>query len=93
MSQMKNPKEKALELVDKYRSFSYSIIIELQNNEVKYFNGLPAGTTAKQCALIAVEEQLKLIDDMIPTLSSEFKDLCLYKAQELLNIKSEIEKL
>jgi len=52
------PKEKAKELVDKFREFSYVDYEHQESHED--FNLL---FNSKQCALICVYEQIKLIND------------------------------
>ena len=82
------PKEKAKELVDKFRDYAYSyeLVDELEDTE---------DWNAKQCALICVDEIVKILMN----LRGEFMDLknISYSKTESLEywqeVKQEIEKL
>jgi hypothetical protein len=69
------PKEKAEELVHKFKKYSY---YPKTNNDMLFVNEL--NNNAKQCALIAVEQILEVIDS---NYDYEYWD----------EVKSEIEKL
>jgi hypothetical protein len=74
------PKEKAEELVDKFRIISYG----------KY--SIPTKNKAKKCALIAVDEiiiQWEYIDTYLSDLGGELNPNLKY----WYNVKQEIEKL
>jgi len=66
------PKEKAIELIDKFENETYSLI---------------QGQLSKQCALIAVEEILKAVDN--PDEKYSMKDSVDYWQE----VKQEIENL
>jgi hypothetical protein len=51
---MSNPQEKAIELIDKFRDYSDARFNDKNNLSTEY--------SAKQCALIAVDEILEAID-------------------------------
>jgi hypothetical protein len=75
------PKEKAEELVHKFKKYSY---YPKTNNDMLFVNEL--NNNAKQCALIAVDEILDLIDTIY---DYDREELDPYWKQ----VKQEIEKL
>jgi len=81
---MNSPKEKALELVEKYK-----IIIADDVVDMKIIYGTLTNKLAKQCALIAVDE---LISISLP--SSEFGGVITNNTTEYWNdVRNEINKL
>lgn len=76
-----NAKEKAVELVEKFRLHASHPIEE---NETNYYH-------QKQCALIAVDEMIKQNGELY--LNGIDKDYYTKKNSELFELKSEIEKL
>jgi hypothetical protein len=81
---MNSPKEKALELVEKYK-----IIIADHVVDMKIIYGTLTNKLAKQCALIAVDE---LISISLP--SSEFGGVITNNTTEYWNdVRNEINKL
>jgi hypothetical protein len=71
------PKEKAIELIDKFNQFTIKQLMYHKNGKTKEYYG-----DAKQCALIAVDEILNNIID-------DDKQILNYWQQ----VKQEIEKL
>jgi hypothetical protein len=81
---MNSPKEKALELVEKYK-----IIIADDVVDMKIIYGTLTNKLAKQCVLIAVDE---LISISLP--SSEFGGVITNNTTEYWNdVRNEINKL
>ena len=79
------PKEKAIELIDKFNNHTVKELVYLKNGKV-----IEGKTEAKQCALIAVDEILEalgyksLSDSPYTTLEAR---------QYYLQVKQEIENL
>ncbi len=73
-----NPKEKAVELVDKYRNYIVSFLSDAMKDK-----------NAKICALIAVEEIISAIPTQPSKNESERIDAIMY----WINVKQEIEKI
>jgi hypothetical protein len=77
------PKEKAIELVDKYKNISISFVDSIEGTCDTYINN----EDAKECALIAVNEILK---------DTKLQDLTPYQHGRTAywqEVKQEIEKL
>lgn len=55
------PKEKAKELVEKYRDVSISFVDSIEGTCDMYINN----EDAKECALIAVDEMIKELDELL----------------------------
>jgi hypothetical protein len=77
------PKEKAEELVDKFHIKVYVSFIE--NSIPSVINALMLYNSAKQCALIAVDELIKLYEILKPHRG--------FKISYWDEVKQEIEKL
>jgi hypothetical protein len=80
------PKEKANELVNKYlRTYPIydnpTVVISYTNNE------------AKQCALIAVDQVIEILDVVCESKSYDPFEAPMYDLKEWKQIKEEIEKL
>jgi hypothetical protein len=76
------PKEKAKELYYKYWNMLYELNERVIPDEIS--------EQAKQCALICVDEELKLIHRISHQLDN---DNYIFIIEELLELKQEIEKL
>jgi len=89
---MSNPKEKAIELVDKFKAHASWHEFELVSEEICLSN-------AKQCALIAVDEMIEQNGELylINVSSDDFaiQTIDYYKSKNafLFDVKTEIEKL
>jgi len=59
---MNTPKEIAIELVDKFYSKISGVPINVISKMIMTFNSDSHFKTAKECALIAVDEILKILD-------------------------------
>jgi len=77
------PKEKAEELVHKFKKYSY---YPKTNNDMLFVNEL--NNNAKQCALIAADEILSDYKNYLLHENTEYKGLMYWK-----QVKQEIEKL
>ena len=71
------PKEKAIELVDKFNNHTVKELVYLKNGKV-----IEGKTEAKQCALIAVDEILEITKHESPSAYVYY-----------MQVKQEIEKL
>jgi hypothetical protein len=72
------PQQKALQLIEKFENYSFMDI----DKRISSFN------SAKQCALIAVDEMIVLIGEIAHTADEYYLN-----RNELLEIKQEIENL
>lgn len=87
------PKEKAEELINKYLS--------LEDTQAVFGGNLMFANEAKQCALIAVENEYNALRELLFNLRStgviENEKVYLFRLQELIDleeeVKQEIEKL
>jgi hypothetical protein len=77
------PKEKAEELVHKFKKYSY---YPTTNDDVLFVNQL--NFNAKQCALIAVDEMLNEYPSQVPKDSYEMERHLYW-----IEVKNELEKL
>ena len=84
------PKEKAIELIDKFNNHTVKELVYLKNGKV-----IEGKTEAKECALIALDELIKYHDDLMDVvryeLPSNIVAVIPYKYWE--DVKKEIEKL
>ena len=80
------PKEKAQELVDKFNNVEIYISIEPTDIECQIKH--TEGDAAKQCALIAVDEIIKLLVDLSDGDFTYIKEVMYYQ-----EVRQEIEKL
>ena len=76
------PKEKAIELIDKFNNHTVKELVYLKNGKV-----IEGKTEAKQCALIAVDEILKAVDNPDETY------LMKHSVEYWSQVKQEIENL
>lgn len=92
---MKTPKEKAKELVFIY----YSLISGMELNFIYKLSYLPKGDkhfeTAKECAIICIEEKIKYANDLFCFFTNESPMYYIIKSSidRQIEIKQEIEKL
>ncbi len=80
------PKEKAQELVDKFNNVEIYISIEPKDIECKIKH--TEGDTAKHCALVAVDEIIKVLVDLSGDSFTYVNDVIYYQ-----EVKHEIKKL
>ena len=80
------PKNKAQELVNSYR-------IILMNEDTECGNEILCTSIAKQCALIAVDQVIKMLDVVCESKSYDPFEAPMYDLKEWKQIKEEIEKL
>ncbi len=80
------PKEKAQELVDKFNNVEIYISIEPKDIECQIKH--TEGDAAKQCAIIAVDEMIKLLVDLSGDSFTYVNDVIYYQ-----EVKHEIKKL
>jgi len=80
------PKEKAQELVNSYR-------IILMNEDTECGNEILCTSIAKQCALIAVDQVIEMLDVLCESKSYDPFEAPMYDLKEWKQIKEEIEKL
>ena len=76
------PKEKAIELIDKFNNHTVKELVYLKNGKV-----IEGKTEAKQCALIAVDEILKAVNNPDETY------LMKHSVEYWSQVKQEIENL
>ena len=80
---MTNEEKKARELIDKFENYSF---IDIDQK-------ISAFQTAKQCALICVEDEINLFRELIVDLHLDDNEIALKKYRELKTIKQIIEQL
>ena len=80
------PKNKAQELVNSYR-------IILMNEDTECGNEILCTSIAKQCALIAVDQVIEILDVVCESKSYDPFEAPMYDLKEWKQIKEEIEKL
>jgi len=80
------PKNKAQELVNSYR-------IILMNEDTECGNEILCTSIAKQCALIAVDQVIEMLDVLCESKSYDPFEAPMYDLKEWKQIKEEIEKL
>jgi len=80
------PKNKAQELVNSYR-------IILMNEDTECGNEILCTSIAKQCALIAVDQVIEMLDVVCESKSYDPFEAPMYDLKEWKQIKEEIEKL
>jgi len=80
------PKNKAQELVNSYR-------IILMNEDTECGNEILCTSIAKQCALIAVDQVIEMLNVVCESKSYDPFEAPMYDLKEWKQIKEEIEKL
>ena len=82
------PKEKAIELVNKFRDFADGI-----DSETDRFSPNIEKKNAKQCALIAVDESINILDEICKSSGYDPFESPLYNLKYWKEVKQEIELL
>ena len=80
------PKEKAIELVDKFNNHTVKELVYLKNGKV-----IEGKTEAKQCALIAVDEMINYFSK--ESFMMAYPEIAISELEYWQEVKQEIEKL
>ena len=80
------PKEKAIELVDKFNNHTVKELVYLKNGKV-----IEGKTEAKQCALIAVDEMINYFSKELFMMA--YPEIAISELEYWQEVKQEIENL